>query len=285
MDKNIAKVNGRMIEQKHLDDMTLLYKQQTNTTEINEAERDRIIEQIIDNFLLVDEARDRKIEIGNEAIEKHIEEIKRQFGKEETFKSELEKHGVSFDMFKKNIEETLLLQKFTKDETQEKIKITADMLEGYYESHKDHMVAPDMVKARHILIGKKQAGSIEKAKKKVDDLLGKIKEGASFEEIAKEHSDCPSAEKGGDLGTFSKGKMVPEFDKAAFALKNNEVSAPVETTFGVHLIKVDEKHERKNISFKEAQSYIEKIIYQQEGQKIMKNLAIELKKKADIEIY
>ncbi len=285
MDNKIAKVNGKIIEQRHFDDMALLYKQQTNTLEINEAEKKKIIEQIIDNFLLLDEAKERKIELDSEFVERHIDEIKRQFGKNEAFYEELKKHGISFDVFKKNVQDTLMIQKFTKDETKDKIKITAEMLEGYYNEHKSSMIAPDMVKASHILIGKTQAGSIEKAREKAEELLKKIKEGANFEDIAKEHSNCPSASKGGDLGTFSRGKMVPEFEKSAFSLKEKEISEPVETNFGVHLIRVDEKHEKKNITFKEAQPYIEKIIYQQEGQKIMKTLAEELKKTAEIEIY
>jgi len=237
MDNKIAKVNGKIIEQRHFDDMALLYKQQTNTLEINEAEKKKIIEQIIDNFLLLDEAKERKIELDSEFVERHIDEIKRQFGKNEAFYEELKKHGISFDVFKKNVQDTLMIQKFTKDETKDKIKITAEMLEGYYNEHKSSMIAPDMVKASHILIGKTQAGSIEKAREKAEELLKKIKEGANFEDIAKEHSNCPSASKGGDLGTFSRGKMVPEFEKSAFSLKEKEISEPVETNFGVHLIR------------------------------------------------
>jgi peptidyl-prolyl cis-trans isomerase C len=142
-----------------------------------------------------------------------------------------------------------------------------------------------MVRARHILIGKKQAGSMEKAVKKAEELLKKINNGAGFEEIAKENSDCPSAEKGGDLGMFGRKQMVPEFDSLAFSLKVGEIGGPVETTFGAHLIRVDEKFEEKNISFKDAQPYIEKIIYQREAQKIMKTIANELRKTAKIEIF
>lgn len=85
------------------------------------------------------------------------------------------------------------------------------------------------VRASHILVS-----SQEKAK----SILEEIKKGADFAKLAKKHSECPSSKKGGDLGFFSKGRMVPEFEKAAFSLNPGEVSGPVKTEFGYHLIKV-----------------------------------------------
>ncbi len=281
----IAKVNGKVITERHLDDMVLLYKQQTNTNTINESEKKKIVEQIIDNFLLLGEAEKRNIVVESEIIEKNIAEIKKQFEADDNFYDELKKHGISYDVFKKNIRDTLLIQKFANDESQKNVKITADMLETYYKMHKKTMISPEMVRARHILVGKSQAGSMEKAKEKADKLLEKLKNGANFENTAKEHSDCPSAAKGGDLGMFRRGQMVPEFEKSAFSLKVNEISNPVSTGFGVHLIRVDEKIQGKSVPFKDAQPYIEKIIFQQESQKVMKALADELKKTAEIEVY
>lgn len=71
------------------------------------------------------------------------------------------------------------------------------------------------------------------------DLVKKLDEGVSFEELAKNHSNCPSGKSGGSLGEFGKGMMVPEFETAAFALKEGEVSGPIKTQFGYHLIKRD----------------------------------------------
>lgn len=83
------------------------------------------------------------------------------------------------------------------------------------------------IKAKHILVEQEFEAS---------DLLKKIQEGADFSELAKEFSNCPSGEDGGDLGAFGKGQMVASFEQAAFGLKVGEVSAPVRTQFGYHLI-------------------------------------------------
>jgi peptidyl-prolyl cis-trans isomerase C len=89
------------------------------------------------------------------------------------------------------------------------------------------MSTPTSVKARHILV---------KNEYEAQDLIKKLDEGENFEELAKKFSSCPSSARGGDLGEFKKGRMVPEFEASAFSLAINEVSAPVRTQFGYHLI-------------------------------------------------
>ena len=88
------------------------------------------------------------------------------------------------------------------------------------------------VRASHILVSSKQEAV---------NLLNQIRGGKSFEKLAQKHSQCPSGRNGGDLGFFSRGKMVPEFEKAAFNLEHGQVSEPVRTQFGYHLIKVTGK--------------------------------------------
>jgi peptidyl-prolyl cis-trans isomerase C len=85
------------------------------------------------------------------------------------------------------------------------------------------------VRASHILVGTEQ---------EANNLLSQINSGKSFEELAQKHSQCPSGRKGGDLGFFTKGQMVPEFESAAFSMQPGQVSRPIKTQFGYHLIKV-----------------------------------------------
>lgn len=85
-----------------------------------------------------------------------------------------------------------------------------------------------MLKAKHILV---------KHEYEAKDLQKKLQEGKSFEDLAKDYSLCPSGQRGGDLGEFPKGRMVPAFEKALLQLKESEISAPVRTQFGYHLIK------------------------------------------------
>ena len=115
---------------------------------------------------------------------------------------------------------------------------------AYYAAHTKDFIQEEMVKARHILIKVKEDApkDIEaKAKKTIDAVLAKYKKGASFEELAKKYSEGPSKISGGDLGWFGKGRMVPEFEKATFALEKGEISGPVRTPFGYHLILVEDR--------------------------------------------
>jgi len=91
---------------------------------------------------------------------------------------------------------------------------------------------PTEVRASHILVPTRDA---------CVDLKSQIAKGSSFADLAKQHSSCPSGKKGGDLGFFGRGRMVPEFDKAAFALPVNQVSEPIQTQFGWHLLVVTDQ--------------------------------------------
>lgn len=119
--------------------------------------------------------------------------------------------------------------------------------ETFYKTRQEEFKTPEQVKARHILVRvEKNASEADqkKAKEKAEDILKRLKAGEDFAKLATELSDDPGSKtKGGDLGFFSKGKMVPDFDKAAFSMKPGELSEPVKSPFGFHIIKVEEKKE------------------------------------------
>ncbi|RMG00548.1 MAG: hypothetical protein D6726_11095 [Nitrospirae bacterium] len=130
-------------------------------------------------------------------------------------------------------------------EVVDKIKVSEEDMKQYYKANAEQFKKPEEVKARHILIKvKRDASEDEKkaARKKAEEILSKIKKGEDFASLAEKFSDDPgSAKRGGDLGFFSRGRMVKPFEDAAFSLKPGEVSGIVETRFGYHIIKVEEK--------------------------------------------
>ena len=128
-----------------------------------------------------------------------------------------------------------------------KINITDEDVKTYYKANENAFKTQEMVKARHILIKVDKSATEEekkKAREKAEGILKKIKAGEDFAKLATESSDDPGSKvKGGDLGFFGRGKMVKPFEEAAFSLKPGEVSGLVETQFGFHIIKVEEKKE------------------------------------------
>jgi len=165
--------------------------------------------------------------------------------------------------------------------------VTEEDARTFYTKNPDKFARGESLKASHILIGvdaKASADEKKKASEKAEKLRKDLAGGADFAALAKENSTCPSSQQGGDLGYFSKGQMVPAFEKTAFSLKPGEISDIVETQFGYHIIKVAEKKPAETVPFKEAQSRIEEFL---KGQKL--NAAVgeylsEARKTAKIEI-
>ena len=126
-----------------------------------------------------------------------------------------------------------MLTDFAVEKTLAAVKVTDDDVKKFYEEHKAEFVSGETVEASHILVDSEE---------KALEILADIKaEKVSFEDAAKQHSSCPSSQRGGALGEFTHGQMVPEFDQAAFAMNVGEVSEPVKTQFGYHLIKLTGK--------------------------------------------
>jgi|CZKS01.1.fsa_nt_gi peptidyl-prolyl cis-trans isomerase D len=128
----------------------------------------------------------------------------------------------------------------------ESIQVSDTQVESYYNSHKDQFRTKERVKARHILISilNKPPAEVPKQKAKAEDLLKQIKAGADFAKLAEQNSDDKTnASKGGDLGWVMKGQMVPEFEKATFALKQGQISDVVTTNYGFHIVQVMEKED------------------------------------------
>lgn len=156
----------------------------------------------------------------------------------------------------------------------ESIALSDAQVRQAYEQNKDHYRVPDRVKARHILLMTqgKPASEEPKLKAQAEDLLKQLKGGADFAELAKKYSDDPgSKEKGGDLGWFGKGQMVPEFEAATFALKPNEISGVVKTSYGFHIIQVLEKEQAHLKTFDEVKDQIATELKKQKGQQLVQS--------------
>ncbi len=153
---------------------------------------------------------------------------------------------------------------------------SASRIKSYYDTHREEFNTGEKVKARHILFATKEGdmASEKAALTKANEVLAQLKNKGDFAKLAKQHSDDPgSKNNGGELGFFERGSMVPEFEKAAFAAKPMEVSGPVKTKFGIHLIQVLDKVAAKSIDAKGAEATIaKKLIAKERSQKVYAEL-------------
>lgn len=139
----------------------------------------------------------------------------------------------SDDEFKSILEEAKkgLLQRYAVNKLFDGIEIAEEEIEAFYNENSEAFKVGEQAKASHILVDNEELAN---------EIMAKITDGEDFGEMAKESSTCPSKERGGDLGTFAKGQMVPEFEEAVFAAEAGQVVGPVKTQFGFHIIRVDE---------------------------------------------
>ena len=210
--KILAKVDNTVITEADVD-ATIAALGQRGEAYNNPQGRKAVLEQLINKNLLLCDAK------------------KNLYEYDPKFKAELAK-----------IKDEMLAN-FAIEKAIAGVKVTDDEVKKFYDEHKAELVGGETVDASHILVD-----TAEKA----NEILASIKEGkATFEDAAKEHSSCPSKEKGGNLGEFGKGQMVPEFDNAVFAMEVGEITGPVQTQFGYHLIKLNKKNEAKEIPFEE----------------------------------
>jgi peptidyl-prolyl cis-trans isomerase D len=168
-------------------------------------------------------------------------------------------------------------------------KATDDELRQYYEQHKDEYTLPERVKAQHILFKTqgKTPEEIEKIKEKARGVLERAKKGEDFSGLAKQYSEDSTAAAGGDLGDFGRGQMVPEFEKAAFSMGVGAISDLVQTQFGIHIIKVNSKQERRERPLEEMKEAVRPIVEtrkaEQRGSELAQQAAVDLVSNKDLD--
>ena len=167
--------------------------------------------------------------------------------------------------------------------------VTAQDLQAYYDQHRDDYRLPEQVKVSHILIktplpaadGKVDDKAVEAARVKAEDVLKQVKAGGDFAKLAEKYSDDPgSAKNGGSLGLVGRGRTVPEFEKAAFSLPKGQISDLVKSSYGYHIIRVDDKQDAHVKTLEEVKADIEPILKQQKAQRAAENAANALVKQA-----
>ena len=171
--------------------------------------------------------------------------IKAGFPDEKAFREQLAKDDMDLPGITTIVRHAMVIDKYVKSEVAAKVRVNPEEEAKFYEENKEKMKRPEAVRASHILLrAQKDAPAARKqaAKAKAEEVDARAKKGDDFAALAKEFSQDPgSAKNGGDLGFFSKGQMVPDFEKAAWGLKKGEVSDIVQTEYGFHVIKVTDR--------------------------------------------
>lgn len=243
--KVLATVNGREITENEVEVFLQSLAPQVAAQFSDKEGKTRLLQELVNQELFYLDAVDNK------------------FDEEESFK-------VEFERIKTN-----LLKQYAVAKILNNINATEDEIQNYYEKYKDTFKKPESVKASHILVDDEKVAF---------NIIKEINDGLAFSEAAKKYSKCPSNANGGDLGYFTRRKMVPEFEKAAFALNKDEMSEPIKTQFGYHVILVTDKKEPSESTIEEIRDELARQIIITKQNDVYKKKVTELTNKYEVAI-
>ncbi|TYS58810.1 foldase [Bacillus infantis] len=232
---------------------------------------DEALDALVTDKIIEMEAKKEKVTISDKEKEEELKNLKESYGGEEGFKAALEQSGVTEAGIAEDIEKYLKTEKLLEP----RIDLKEDEIKAYFDENKDQFAQQEQVKASHILVEDETTAK---------EVKSKLDKGEEFADLAKEYStDASNAESGGELGYFGKGEMEAAFEEAAFALKANEISGPVKTDYGYHIIKVEDKKEAKEAVYEDSKEAAKKALFDERMQTEYYNWLEEKKEEYKIE--
>ena len=291
-DTVVVEVNGVKLTQKEVDEKanrTIDSVKDKVPPDQLEPFKENIQQRLVDDFVtrtLISQELDKaKIEIDEKEIDKAMGEIEAKVPQGMTLETMLQQSGMSLEEMRENIVFSLRANKLFETQINPDYTPSDAEIQKYYTDNKKKYDVSETVHARHILIkvDEKDDDKAKGAKKiKIEEIRKQLVEGADFAKIAQESSECPSKDRGGDLGTFPRGRMVKPFEDAAFTQKVNEIGPVVESKFGYHIIEVTEHNQAKEKSIDEVKVTITETLQNQKKQQMAKTYMDGLKEKAKI---
>ena len=232
--------------------------------------------------------RSAGLKVDDAEVTAAFEKIKGNFGSEAELQKQVEKNGQTVPGLKEDIRNSLRERAWIDSQIKEKAEATDADAEKFYKENPAQFERPERVRASHILIkvdadAKKDV--VAKKEKEAAAIAKRVKGGEDFAKLAKDLSEDPSAkENSGDLNFFTKDQMVPEFSNAAFGMKKDEVSAPVRSQFGFHIIKVTDREAGKAMKLEEVKPQLLAYLQRQKKQKQIGEVLQALRAGADVKV-
>lgn len=289
-----ARVNGVEITnlrlEIHLDDY-LKSKNRNLTAMINPRVYKKLkreaLDQLIEREVLWQAAQAAGITISDEEAAAAVEQAAAQFKTPEAFRRKLEKSGFDDRGYADYVRREISGAKYLLQVSQAEPEVSEADVRTAYEQNKQSFTQPETLRARHILLKTEAAaatGVRTAVRAKIEGLLAELRGGADFAELARRHSEDRSAADGGDLGEFSRGRMVKPFEDAVLALQPGEISGVVETRFGYHLIKLEARTPAKIPTLEETRDRIRQRLIAERRTEIARRHTADLIAKAKVDV-
>ncbi|MBE9504557.1 MAG: peptidylprolyl isomerase [Proteobacteria bacterium] len=233
------------------------------------------LRQMIDEKVILLEGKRLGITVGAEEVDAAVSEIRKNYSDAKSFETMLTKEYINFDKWKDKIKKKLLIDKVIVRSISSKIDISPEEINAYYTSYQTDFHREEQVKARQILL-RDETDAVK--------VRERIREGEDFATVAKEVSQSPDSQEGGDLGFFSRGIMPPEFDEVVFTIKVGMLSEVVESPYGYHIFLVEEKREALDLSVEDVHARIVEILKRLKTDELYMKWMEGIKKKTPVKI-
>lgn len=227
-------------------------------------ERDSL-QALITDKLLEREIKSLGIAAHDDEIDRYIQEIQTRNGMdEERFKQALATQGITLEAYRVRVKNEIEKAQLVNREIRSRVNISPEEIKRHYDAHLAEYETDERVRVREILFAVDQGAddaAVERGRAKAEEVRKMAQSGSDFAALMKQFSDAPGADKGGDLGTFARGQMERPLEEAAFSLKKAEISAPVRTSTGFHLLQVEERISSGHKPFDDVKDDIRERLY------------------------
>ena len=267
----VARVNGEPVTLEEFNKALLPYS--PSKEEIPGLKR-RVLEQLIEKKLEIQEARRLGLAATDEELNQRIKEITGSYPKNE-FVTFLTKEGTTFEEWKNGVRENILLEKLITSQVYLPLKVSEKEISAYYQEQQDQFKEPKKFRIRQILV---------ESQTEAEEILKALGKGEGFAELARKRSLSPDKESGGDMGYFSEEEMLAEWEEAVGKLSPGEVSYPVETPYGWHIFKLESVKSPRTVSLKEVRKEIKEKLLLERRERALEEWLLGLRVRAQIEI-
>lgn len=238
---------------------------------------------------LVKQAAEKEGISGDPAeVDKQIEELRKVFDTDEQLRMKLEGDGYTEASYRRHVERMAAAKAYLDRVRADAADVRDAEVERFYEENEDRLTLPEQVRVRHILLTWKPMGTQNDRAaihKQMEPILDRARAGEDFAALAREFSeDSATKGNGGDTGFFNRGTMVPAFERAAFSLEPGEVSDPVDTVFGVHIIKLEEREEPRLLPLDDVREQLRDYVREEKMEAVVDAKIDELRAAADVEV-
>jgi parvulin-like peptidyl-prolyl isomerase len=247
-----------------------------------------VVDRLVEQALVAQETDRRGMVISEDEVQASVTQLKAMAGSEEAFQKILAENSISMDDVIRDTRTNLTMKAFYEAVVTETPSVTEEEIATFYEDNAHEFAPQPEVHARHILLRTQpDMDDLTRAdvNRRAEAVLAEAKQTSDFAALAREHSeDEISGPNGGDLSWFRRGRMVAPFDSAAFALDAGEISGLVETQYGFHIIKVEERRESQALTLDQVRPNIEGRLTQEKSQALFKEAVAELRSAATVDI-